>query len=95
MARWTVGSQVIKSVKQCHIKQQAGTNREDPPGGLVERHAGHSTAKQEEAEKEKGGEMALLQTLLAWAVSALLLRIKVMSTKRKYVPFLSYIMNIY
>ena len=39
VARWTVGSQVIKSVTQHHIKQQAGTNREDPPGRLADRHA--------------------------------------------------------
>lgn len=62
MARWTVGSQVIKSVTQCHIKQQAGTNREDPPGKLVDRHARHSTAAEEEAERERSGERAPLPT---------------------------------
>lgn len=44
LARWTVGSQVIKSVIQCHMKQHAGANREDPPGRLAERHVGHSSA---------------------------------------------------
>lgn len=44
VARWTVGSQVIKSVTQHHIKQQAGANREDPPGRLADRYAGYSIA---------------------------------------------------
>lgn len=41
-ARWTVGSQVIESVIQCHRNHQAGTNREDPPGRPAYRHAGNS-----------------------------------------------------
>lgn len=50
VARWTVSSQVIKSVTQCHMKQQACANR-DPPGRLADRHAEHNTATQEEAEQ--------------------------------------------
>ena len=33
MGSWV--TQVIKSVIQYHIKQQAGTNRDNPPGRLV------------------------------------------------------------
>lgn len=53
VARWTVSSQVIKSVTQCHMKQQACANREDPPGRLADRHAEHNTATQEEAEQRE------------------------------------------
>lgn len=40
MGSWV--TQVIKSVIQYHIKQQAGTNRDNPPGRLAYKHAGNT-----------------------------------------------------
>lgn len=67
VARWTVGSQVIKSVTQHHIKQQAGTNREDPPGRLADRHAGYSIATYEEAERREARKQASPPNLIVLA----------------------------